>query len=59
VMTDCLFDADRLREVIEEIAEWTLDQRRGYLTDIGKVFGPEAVQQIKDGLTELWRSKNG
>jgi hypothetical protein len=46
--------AAHLREVLEEIAGWTLEQRRGYLADIGKVFGPEAEQQLKDGLTELW-----
>lgn len=53
-----IHDAQRLREVIEEIAEWTLDQRRSYLTDIGKVFGPEAVQQLKDGLTKFWRQRD-
>jgi len=52
-----IYDAARLAEVLEEIASWTLDQRRGYLADIGKAFGAEAEQQLKDGLKQMWEQR--
>jgi hypothetical protein len=52
-----IYDAGRLREVLEEIAGWTLEQRREYLAEIGKVFGPEAEQQLKDGLKQMWEQR--
>lgn len=52
-----IHDPERLREVIEEIAEWSLQQRRQYITEISKVFGEDAAQQLKDGLIEFWKHK--
>jgi hypothetical protein len=53
VITDPL----RLREVIEEIAEWDLQARRDYLAAMRKVFGPEAEQQLKEALTTFWKER--
>ncbi|HEX7911747.1 MAG TPA: hypothetical protein VF534_27150 [Paraburkholderia sp.] len=47
----------RLREVLEEIAGWDLAKRRAYIADMGKAFGPEAAEQIKQGLKELWGNR--
>jgi hypothetical protein len=50
-------DEKRLRELLEEVAEWPLQKRRDYLEAMQKWFGPEAAQQIKDGLTKLWQER--
>ncbi|MFM0141773.1 hypothetical protein [Paraburkholderia sp. RL18-085-BIA-A] len=50
-------DPTRLREVLEEIAEWTLQQRREYLADMRKAFGEAAERQLKDGLTGYWKER--
>ena len=52
-----IHDPIRLQEVIEEISDWTLQQRRDYIGEIEKVFGEESAQQIKDGLTGYWKRK--
>jgi hypothetical protein len=52
-----IHDPARLREVIEEIAEWTLQQRRKYLADMRKAFGEPAERQLKDGLTGYWKER--
>jgi len=50
-------DAQRLREVIEEIAEWSLAERRSFLTATQTAFGEESEMQLKTGLIEYWRTK--
>ena len=52
-----IHDAEALRTLLEEIAEWTLEQRRQYIADLGKAFGSNAAEQIKQGLTELWTER--
>lgn len=52
-------DPIRLREVVEEIAGWTLDQRRTYLKNIETAFGTAAANQIREGLTEMWQELKG
>jgi hypothetical protein len=52
-----IHDSARLREVIEEIAEWNLQQRRSYLADMRKAFGEAAERQLKDGLTGFWKER--
>lgn len=52
-----IHDAEALRTLIEEIAEWTLEQRRQYIADLGKAFGSRAAEQIKQGLTDLWAER--
>jgi hypothetical protein len=50
-------DPQKLREVLEEIAEWTLDERRWYIAETEKAFGAASAQQLKDGLVAMWRNK--
>ncbi|WP_188130766.1 hypothetical protein [Paraburkholderia panacisoli] len=52
-------DPKRLHEVLEEIADWTIDRRREYLADMRKVFGEAAERQLKDGLTGYWKERRG
>ena len=52
-----IHDEKRLREVIEEIAEWDLQARRDYLAAMRKAFGPEAEQQLKEALTTFWKDR--
>jgi hypothetical protein len=53
-----IHDPVRLQEVIEEISEWPTKQHRvQYIEAISKEFGPEAAQQIRDGL-RLWAERN-
>ena len=53
-------DPIRLREVVEEIAAtWTVDQRRTYLKNIETAFGTAAANQIREGLTEMWKELKG
>lgn len=52
-----IYDPLRLREVIEEIAEWDLQARRDYLAAMRKTFGPEAEQQLKEVLTTFWKDR--
>ncbi|MDP9651906.1 hypothetical protein J2793_007381 [Paraburkholderia caledonica] len=54
-----IHDPQRLREVIEEIADWpTKQQRIEYIASIGQAFSEAAAQQIRDGLTRLWAERN-
>lgn len=50
-------DAQRLAEVLTEISQWTLPERRQYLADIELAFGAEAGKQLRDGLTAMWQEK--
>lgn len=52
-----IYSRRRLREVLEEISEWDLPKRREYIADLGKAFGEESAQQIRDGLTNLWNER--
>jgi len=49
-----IHDARRLNEVIDEISQWTLVERRQYINEISNAFGPASAQQIKDALTARW-----
>ncbi|MEX3914849.1 hypothetical protein AB4Y43_01195 [Paraburkholderia sp. BR10872] len=49
-----IHDPARLAEVIDEIIDWTLEQRRSYIANLERAFGPAAAQQIRDALTERW-----
>jgi hypothetical protein len=52
-----IHDSTRLHEVIEEISQWTLQQRRQYLVDMERAFGPAAAQQLKDALQTQWTKR--
>lgn len=52
-----IHDPQRLREVLEEIAEWPLDKRRRYIDQIGRANGEAAAEQIKAGLKRLWAER--
>jgi hypothetical protein len=45
-----------LADVIEEIAGWSLQERRAYLANLEMVSAEEA-KQVKDGLTKLWTER--
>jgi len=52
-----IHDPTRLREVVEEIAVWTLQARREYIASIQTAFGEQAAEQIRQGLGELWKTR--
>lgn len=52
-----IHDEAQLASVLDEIAFWPLEKRRDYLANIETAYGPESAQQLKDGLTELWKKK--
>jgi ribosomal protein L7/L12 len=52
-----IHDPTRLREVVEEIAEWSLQARREYIASIEKAFGTHAASQIKVALQALWTER--
>jgi hypothetical protein len=42
----------QLAEVLEEIADWSLDDRRAYIANLAMTNAEEAVQ-VKQGLIDL------
>jgi hypothetical protein len=50
-------DPARLREVTEEIADWPLERRRAYISEIETAFGTHAASQIKQALQALWTER--
>jgi hypothetical protein len=44
-------------EVVEEIAEWSLQARREYLANMRKAFGEAAERQLKEALQALWTER--
>jgi hypothetical protein len=48
---------DQLQSVIEEIAEWPLEDRRSYIEVLGREYGEGAAEQIKTALKKLWESR--
>lgn len=52
-----IIDLLRLREVIEEIAEWNLQDRRWYIAEMEKAFGTASAEQIRNGLTQFWKER--
>jgi len=49
---------DQLRDVLEEIAAWPLEERRAYIANLS-MTNPEEAQQVKEGLTRLWAERKG
>ena len=47
----------QLSEVLAEIAEWPLEDRRAYIANLAMTNTQEA-EQVKDGLKKLWEAKN-
>jgi hypothetical protein len=47
---------DQLQSVIEEIAEWPLEDRRAYLANL-EVHSADEARQLKDGLVRAWEAK--
>lgn len=52
-----IHDPVRLNEVIDEIEGWSLQERRSYIANLERAFGPAAAQQIRDALTERWQKR--
>ncbi|CDY79445.1 hypothetical protein BGLT_02226 [Caballeronia glathei] len=48
---------EQAAEVVAEIAEWPLPERRAYIKQIREAFGDAAAKQIEAGLTELWNRR--
>ena len=47
---------DQLRDVLEEIAGWTLEERRSYIANL-QIVDEAAAQQVKQGLIDLWAKR--
>jgi hypothetical protein len=47
---------DQLTDVIEEIAAWSLEDRRAYLANL-EMHSAEDAKQVKGGLTKLWTER--
>lgn len=47
----------QLSDVLTEIAEWPLADRRAYIANLAMTNAEEA-QQVKDGLAQLWAERN-
>jgi len=50
---------DQLNDVLEEISEWPLQQRRDYIKQIREAFGDGEASRIEDGLKAFWENRNG
>lgn len=46
----------QLADVLEEIAEWSLTDRRAYIGNLEQT-NPDDAKQIKDGLKKLWEER--
>jgi len=47
--------SEEVVEIVDEIVNWSLEQRRAYIASLERAFGPAAAQQIKDALSERWK----
>lgn len=47
----------KLRELVEELAELSLEARRSYLAEIERTNGPAAAEQIKHALLAHWQKR--
>jgi hypothetical protein len=46
----------QLAEVLEEIAGWSLEERRAYIANLAMTNAEEA-EQVKDGLKAIWEKR--
>jgi hypothetical protein len=46
-----------LIDLVEEIAEWSLSDRRAYLEVVEKNFGTEDANRLKQSLKDFWAGK--
>jgi hypothetical protein len=46
----------QLQSVIEEISDWTLEDRRAYLANL-EVTNADEARQLKEGLVKAWEAK--
>jgi len=46
----------QLAEVLEEIAGWSLEERRAYIANLAMTNAEEA-EQVKQGLLALWENR--
>ena len=51
-------DAEKLRELVEELAELPLEARRAHIADVEQKQGKSAADQLRAGLRELWRERD-
>lgn len=51
-------DPAKLRELVEELAELSLEARRSYIADIESASGKEAADQLRQALKALWEERN-
>ena len=47
----------QLQSVLEEISEWSLQDRRAYIANLAMLNSEEA-EQVKDGLKKIWEAKS-
>jgi hypothetical protein len=48
---------DQLRDVLEEIAAWSLDESRAYIANLA-MHSEEDAEQVKAGLKQIWDQRN-
>jgi hypothetical protein len=46
-----------LEDLIEEIADWTVTERRAYISSIEREYGEDEAKRLKDALTEYWKNR--
>jgi hypothetical protein len=46
----------QLAEVLEEIAAWTLEERRAYIANLA-MHSEEDAEQVKAGLKRIWHQR--
>lgn len=46
-----------LIDLIEEIADWSLEERRAYISSIEREYGADEAGRLKDALTEYWKKR--
>lgn len=56
-MTNSFGGPTKLQELVEELAELSLEARRKYLAEIERADGAAAAEQIKAVLKRLWNKR--
>ncbi|MBB5508127.1 hypothetical protein [Paraburkholderia atlantica] len=46
-----------LRDVLEEIAAWSLEERRAYIANLA-MHSAEDAEKVKAGLKAIWAQRN-
>ncbi|MBB5414074.1 hypothetical protein [Paraburkholderia atlantica] len=47
---------DQIKDVIEEIASWSLEERRAYIANLA-MHSAEDAEKVKEGLKAMWEQR--